>query len=611
LLLQEHARTGRIRWRAFLVRRMQRLFPAACVMVCAVAAASWLLDPAAARRSLADVPAALTFSSNWWQLASQQSYFEAQGRPPLLQHLWSLAIEEQFYLCWPALMIAVLARWRPRLVCAVALLLACASAGWMALLYLVHDDAGTRNRIYLGSDTHAMGLLVGAALGCGAARLGTLTPPRGSYAAHARSLAGIAAIVALGWMGWTWNDATPALYLGGFVAVPVLTALVIATSVDSYSPVAWLLRRPLLQWCGTRSYSLYLWHWPVFAWLRHPAAEAQRSLPWTLAALALSAAVAEVSYALLERRQVATRSATPPMAWSGTLACAVMLALLVATGDSLESAHPPAPTTMAGKVPPTVLLASTQPTAVPAQPVGAPAVLPAIGNLQEEAAPARPVPSHRDITVIGDSVMLGAKPYLSHALGADVDAVVGRQFHEGLQVVSRLRARQALGQVVVLHLGTNGYIVEAHARELMRNLRDCERVVVVDVRAERRWTASNNAILQRLVAQTSNATLLDWNAASRDHPEWFVKDGIHLTGIGIAALTREVAQSTGAVLPRGYAALARRPAGGMLRTGPTPMPIPAAAAAAASSDALVVPAANGEGAPEPGPGPAAAQGNPL
>jgi peptidoglycan/LPS O-acetylase OafA/YrhL len=164
LLLQEHAQTGRIDFTAFYVRRARRLFPAAMVMLLVLVALSPLLLPTALPRLREDLPAAFLYVSNWWQIVAQQSYFEAIEHPRLLQHLWSLAIEEQYYLLWPLAVLWLLNQASRQGLGVAAGLIAIASTGWMAWLYATQIDGGDPSRVYLGTDTHLMGLLSGSAL---------------------------------------------------------------------------------------------------------------------------------------------------------------------------------------------------------------------------------------------------------------------------------------------------------------------------------------------------------------------------------------------------------------------------------------------------------------
>jgi len=542
-LLREHERQQHIDLRAFYFRRMRRLFPAALALVFVSAALTLWLVPDAAPRLQADIPAAFAYMSNWWQIASKQSYFEAMGRPPVLQHLWSLAVEEQFYIVWPWGLLLVLRRGRISTVVWCCVLLALASTLAMAHAYL----GGEQNRAYLGSDTHAMGLLVGAALGalCSRARWdeGQLRAAH-PVAAGAVQAAGWGALAALAALVWFCNQDTPLLFLGGFLLAAVLSATVVMATLDARGSLSRCLATPLIQWLGTRSYSIYLWHWPFCVWLRSTPGDSYEGGWLTAMKLAATVLASELSWRWLEGEgrtmTVKTKEASrfwPYLAWS-YLAVGLLFAV-VAWGLHDGPAPPLEVAAVRTALPPQAA----------AQPASDPASAPAQAEAVAEEVPAA-LASGGEITVIGDSVILGAKDHLLRALpGITIDAAVGRQFSEGRSLVAQLRASGLLKPIVVLHLGTNGYILESDLRDVLKKLSDREQVLLVDVHANRRWTEQNNEIIDRLAAGHPNVARVRWSALSQEHPEYFVQDGIHLTGIGIMALTGAIGRAAGLRIP--------------------------------------------------------------
>ncbi len=255
--------------------------------------------------------AAVAYATNWHLIAGDQSYFESIGRPSLFVHLWSLAIEEQFYLVWPLVLGSFLLVGR-RAALALTLLGAAASAVWMALQF---DPANDPSRVYYGTDTRLTGLLLGAALAfvwvppvpsLPSLRPGLSRRQRRRLLARAASVGrwgsarlgwalDAVAVVALAGLGAFFALASafePWLYQGGLAALAVLTAVVIAAAVHPRAHVGRLLDMPPLRWMGTRSYSIYLWHWPIFA-LTRPGLDVPFEAPATLAIrLALTALAA-------------------------------------------------------------------------------------------------------------------------------------------------------------------------------------------------------------------------------------------------------------------------------------------------------------------------------
>ena len=299
LLLEERRGTMTTDLKRFWLRRAKRLLPALFTMLIVTCAYAAAFVPDALYRLRTDVVAAATYSTNWWLIASNQSYFEALGRPPLLRHLWSLAVEEQWYLLWPLVFVVAvgLVRGRVERLVVPVLLAALASTVWMAVVF---DPGADASRAYFGTDTRISGLLIGAATAM------VWTPWRWPQAGRWRlpglDAAGWSSLVLLVFVMLRWGEDGTYLYRGGFLVAALLSIAVVAISVHpGAATFRAALSLPFLRWLGSRSYGLYLWHWPVFMVTR------QQDYPWMNSSVrfwlrvAITFALTELSFRHVER----------------------------------------------------------------------------------------------------------------------------------------------------------------------------------------------------------------------------------------------------------------------------------------------------------------------
>lgn len=562
LLQREHDRTGQIRLRAFWARRARRLLPALVLLLIVVCAAAAVLGHDLGAGLRTQLLGAVTFSSNWWQIATGASYLESM-EPSLLTHLWSLAVEEQFYLLWPLVLITLLVRLRrrqPRT--AVAMLAALASALAMALLY----RGGDPTRVYVGSDTHGYGLLLGAALAL-ARPPSQLQPIRG-LGQRSPAWWGIGCLLVV-LAGMTMLHADSALtYRGGPFLVNVAAVGLVAAAVRGRGPIQALMSHRLLRPLGQRSYSLYLWHWPALVIANRVLAPELGVPAATVLAVAAALLATELSWRLVEepvrglglRRYLAAigrvlvvpgraRPARRSVGWIAagglavavvTAACAVVtapatsdLAVSLAAGqqaleqagsrtDPAPTAEPPQSRSAAGSSGPSRAKAPTAaPTTKHPASSGAPPH-PATRPAARSAAPPAP-PAGDQIRMIGDSVMLASAPALLDKFpGVDIDAVVSRQLWD-LPPLLEVDPRP----YVVVGLGTNGTESSAEIRQALSTLPSGTVVVLVNTFGPQSWQDEANGELTAAAAGRSHTCVADWRSAIAGHQDLLAADDIH------------------------------------------------------------------------------------
>jgi len=551
LLIEELARTSNIDRANFYIRRIRRLFPALFLVLLFAVMVSGLFVLDAAYHVRRDLPWALTFVLNWSYLFFEQSYFVNISRPPLLQHLWSLSVEEQFYVIWPLALIG-LAKVRVgnlstrTKVFLTSVALALASNWWMTHLSTVngYPIPNDPSRVYFGTDTHAMGLLIGAATAAlwRSNKLNLrITPDR----AAAMNLFGLASLGGLLYFFFGVSELSPWLYRGGFLALSLLTAILIVVAAHPGLKFGTFLGNPVLTWFGDRSYGIYLWHWPIFVLLR---AGVDVSWPDPVALFvkfALVLVISDLSYRFVElpirngaigSRLNVWKAAGVPRPQARTLISGGAAALLVFVSMfGLISAPTPSAGNMTG-------LGGL--TAIDEDPLVAAA---AVAALSEDPA-ATPITAIQRQTiptvVFGDSVVLGARTGIKTAIeSVSIDAEVGRQ---PKVIAERIRARRdenRLGNNVVIHMGTNGTISEVDLRSILDELTDRGRVVVVNDRVPRVWMKPNNKLINEVIKQYPNVRLADWAATSKGQKGWFAPDGVHLTKTGAEAFGLMISQA--------------------------------------------------------------------
>ena len=515
LLLDSIQRSGGLDLRAFYVARVRRLLPPLVFMIITTTVVVGLWAPDTMRRFLGDTPFALFGGMNWWLVFRHTDYFEAIGRPPLLQHTWSLGVEAQFYLLWPLILLLVLKYFGKNKIPGAALLIA-AFSGIALLVVSLQVDAASASQVshvYFGTDTHSIGLFLGAALAVSwiPQNLQETVSKKAQDFIDGIGVVGLLGIIAC----FLFVDETdPTLYKLAFPLAGIFGCAIITSIVHPASRFAPILSSKPFVWIGERSYAIYLWHWVVFQVTR-PNYDLEGS-EWALYALRILIvfALADISLRLVE---LPVRTGLIDYWFKGMKyrtkrvqlrqkAGVILLVLSVAT------------------------LTATAATSAIAKGDRQ------LAELKEQLEQPTTTPEIKEggLWVTGDSVILGIRFELDSRqhIGL-INARVGRQAPELLEVIQHDKLNMQ-GSTIVLNLGNNNKLTEEQVAAIFEVIADQPRIVVVNTAVPRGWRDENNALIAQYAAQYG-AQLVDWAAVSDGHPEYFGPDGVHLVPTGVRA----------------------------------------------------------------------------
>lgn len=591
LLISEKERTGRVRIGQFWFRRARRLLPALFIMMSGLAIYMALFDRRPMGQTRGDLLAGTFYVSNWFQVWVGHSYTAAAAFAPL-RHLWSLAVEEQFYLLWPLLMLLIL-RFRGNRLPRVAAWLVAISVGLAVMvgamyiggtIYIGADPItgaascgsgeshgyltvlgrciNVNETMYVGTLTRAGGLMLGAAF---AMVWRPIAIMRGPLRDRGRriDLVALASLAGLAWLMRTLflldkSDLSynKWLFRGGFLLTGICSVGIIAAATHRHSWVGRLLSIRPLRWVGTRSYGLYLYHWPIYQLLRNEGQPLQWRQFWI--AMLITIPITELSYRLVElpirrgrlskflaaqrvahtsearqrrRRTFVLGSAVAILAGFATVSVATadVVCVTEVECDSERGAEAIAEGVRTS-VPVTRISSATPTTQTP---VSGPPTLEGATSTTVEPTTAPPttvdpidlLPAY----AAGESVMLGAAAEIS-AGGIVVNAARSRQGTNMAELMETLRAENALGRIVIIQTGTNGPVNDATFDRIMAALPAelTPMVVFMTVRAPRGWIADNNARIRSLPSRYPNVVVLDWEAASAAILDQLSGDGFHL-----------------------------------------------------------------------------------
>lgn len=565
---------GTFSYRRYLRRRFWRLFFPIVITIALSAALTYLFAPSLLLKVQSDCLPATLFVSNWFYIFRNVPYFAAAGLPSPLTHLWFLGVLAQFYVIWP-LIVYLLLKVR-RAAPAITAVLILASAAAMAIFWMAGEDV---THAYYGLDTRAAELLVGAFL----AFIFPQVSSSGSGSANeAKTGKGTALqILAAGSLGALivfaigGNGEMSAIYLGGFLLAAILSAVIIGAAASAGSLISKLLSNPVFNYLGSRSFALYLVHFPILLIL-NPATRTVPPTWWQqLLQLLIVAVAGEVFYQLTEVpatwmsalwKKPGEKKAAKLKAWGWlrkvqlTVFVVLSVLSLVVTGvlafypanweqlakNRAVQLRPELAATVAASPQPEKPAVKDEDEKDKAQekaeeePKGIKPVAKKVpNNLDTTGWQIDPATGtcNADVLIIGDSVTDEATPAIKKVLpNAVVDGKTSRQIQRGPDVLAKYKNQGIRPRVLVYALGSNGVL---YGDRLVQNLIDTAEgrpMFLVTIRDPNPLQDINNEILNRLANNNPNVGIIDWWAASEGHREYLVDDGTHPTNTGAAVI---------------------------------------------------------------------------
>ena len=527
LLLDSIQERGGLDLRDFYMARIRRLLPPLLFMIVVTSIVVGIWAPDTTKKFLTDAPFSIFGGMNWWLVFNQQDYFESSGRPPLLQHTWSLAVEAQFYLLWPLILLVVLKYFGKRVIPAAALTIAAISGVALMLVSFQLDATNSSkvSHIYFGTDTQSIGLFLGAALAV------SWIPQNFNLQVTRRAQDFIDGIGVFGFIGILAtfaliDESKPTLYRIAFPLAGIFGTAILISIVHPASRFAPLLRNKVLLWIGERSYAIYLWHWVIFQ-ISRPQVDLDGE-NWALFSLRilLVLAMADISLRLVE---LPIRSGAVAYWFGGMkyrtkavrrkqkITVALSISILIIT-SATASVSAIVRVDRENQELIELLKDADKPIVTP---------------VEDSANPG--------LWVTGDSVILGIRHVLemNHPI-ALINARVGRQAPELLEVMLS-DGPLVLNSPIVFNIGNNNALTREQVIAIFEAVKAAPQRIVVNTAVPRPWRDANNELINEIAATYPNTVVIRWDQISEGHPEYFAPDGVHLVPAGarayVAAIT--------------------------------------------------------------------------
>ena len=549
LIIKEYRKTGSLNLYNFYIRRARRLLPAVYFMITVGLVVMVLFNEVLLRKSHLDAIFGYIYSSNWWYIFHKLDYFDSFGAQSPFKHLWSLAIEEQFYMIFPLLFLLVNRKKKSKdgtyklnknfLYVVLGLILV------SLIAHILLFDINNISRIYFGTDTRAFSLLVGVvgAILYPMERLHAKVTPQQNMIYSVVSLVSIATLITV--MIYT-SEYNTLLYRGGFLLVAILGLIVIISSGKQHTLMSRLLSFKPVVFIGKISYSLYLWHFPVLV-LTTPVSEiGNPNIIFVILRVILTFILATASYVFVETpirklgfknyinvifKKLKKRPRRSRKVYAGVVGLVSILFLMGIFGKSVPFISTAFVKEMeANKETQFVNNGNNK------------------DNNQEKSSDSNKDnkdnkedkknsdKKYSSVLVMGDSltVDIGEK-FQELYPGAVIDGKIGRQLYVAVEEAKSYSKYNNENSAIIFQLGTNGPFTESQIEELVKEF-DKADIYFVNIKVPRAWEKTVNTALKEIQEKHSNVKLIDWYSVANSTKDLFEPDRVHLNQAGIAEM---------------------------------------------------------------------------
>ena len=552
LIIKEYRKTGSLNLYNFYIRRARRLLPAVYFMITVGLVVMVLFNEVLLRKSHLDAIFGYIYSSNWWYIFHKLDYFDSFGAQSPFKHLWSLAIEEQFYMIFPLLFLLVNRKKKSKdgtyklnknfLYVVLGLILV------SLIAHILLFDINNISRIYFGTDTRAFSLLVGVvgAILYPMERLHAKVTPQQNMIYSVVSLVSIATLITV--MIYT-SEYNTLLYRGGFLLVAILGLIVIISSGKQHTLMSRLLSFKPVVFIGKISYSLYLWHFPVLV-LTTPVSEiGNPNIIFVILRVILTFALATVSYVFVETpirklgfknyiniifKKLKKRSRRSRKVYAGVVSLVSILFLMGIFGKSVPFISTAFVKEMeANKETQFVNNGNNKDNN---QEKSSDSNKDNKDNKDNKEDKKNSDKKYSSVLVMGDSltVDIGEK-FQELYPGAVIDGKIGRQLYVAVEEAKSYSKYNNENSAIIFQLGTNGPFTESQIEELVKEF-DKADIYFVNIKVPRAWEKTVNAALKETQEKHSNVKIIDWYSVANSSKDLFEPDRVHLNQTGIAEM---------------------------------------------------------------------------